>query len=165
MIVELTPWQLRWAKDAGEKRTTLNINSNVKDKPDYQNHNVLQDDLTANIAACACELAVSIYLNQSWNGAYWLPSEHKQASVVPDVGRNIEVRRVRDRKNPMPVKESEQQFNIFQAYNYPENPKFVEITGWAPGWYAWNMGKQVYPEKRALDVSLLWDLQGYERED
>ena len=65
----------------------------------------------------------------------------------------------------MPVKESEQQFNIFQAYNYPENPKFVEITGWAPGWYAWNMGKQVYPEKRALDVSLLWDLQGYERED
>jgi len=165
MIVELAPWQLRWAQDAGEKRTSLNAGAKVKDKPDYQNHQVLQDDLTANIAACACELAVSLHLNQSWNGAYWLPSEHRQASLAPDVGRNIEVRRVRDKKNPMPVKESEQHCNIFQAYSYPESLNIVEITGWAPGWYAWSMGKQVYAEKRALDVSLLWSLNSYERDD
>ena len=165
MIVQLTPWQLRWAQDAGEKRTSLNAGAKVKDKPDYMNHDVLQDDLTANIAACACELAVSLHLNQSWNGAYWLPSEHKSASLAPDVGKNVEVRRVRKIGNPMPVKESEQQCDIFQAYMGADTPGTVEITGWAPGWYAWSMGKQVYPEKRALDVSLLWDVHVYERAD
>jgi hypothetical protein len=158
----LTPWQLRWAKDAGFKRTEAN-DGKMKDRPDYQDHSVLQDDLTANIAACKCELAISLYLNQSWNGAYWLPSEHKIASKAPDVGRNVEVRRVRELGNPLPVKVTEQNSDIFQVWDDKQREDHLVIVGWAPGLYAWKYGEQKWQEKRALDASLLWTLNAYER--
>lgn len=159
----LTPWQLRWAEYAGQQRTESN--KNTTDKPDYKDHSVLQDDLIANIAACKCELAVSLYLNQSWNGPYWEASEHKEASKVPDVGRKVEVRRVREAGNPMPVKITETGYDLFQVWDDKENPSRVVIIGWAPGWYAWYYGEQKYKEKRALDINLLWSLDAYDRGD
>lgn len=160
--VYLTPWQLRWAEYAGKMRTEAN--QNTKDRPDYQDHSVLQDDLIANIAACKCELAVSLLLNQSWNGPYWEASEHKEASKLPDVGKNVEVRRVREAGNPMPVKITETGCDLFQVWDDKANPDRLVVTGWAPGWYAWAHGEQRYAEKRALSVDKLWALHAYERD-
>jgi len=164
MDITLKPWQLRWAQDAGKKRTELN-EGKVTDRPDYADHSVLQDDLTANTAACICELAVSLCLNQSWNGAYWLPSEHREASKAPDVGHNVEVRRVRHLGRPMPVKKSEQDCDIFQVWSNPNDLSQVKIIGWAPGVYAWQHGEQLWQEKRALSVDRLWNFSAYERSD
>lgn len=164
--VILKPWQVEWAAYAGQQRTERNIGK-VTNTPDYDvNPDSLQTDIEANTASCLCELATSIYVNQRWNGAYWHPMYHSEASQTPDVGRDIEVRRTRRLENSIPVfqKEADRKIQLVQAYVAPEelacvlnwaatssesfNYAIVTLTGTVPAEIAWKNGWQKYPEKR-----------------
>lgn len=130
VAVSLAPWHVQWAVDAGLKRVEFNI-GRAKDRPAYQNKKILQPEPKANIASCLCEIATSVHLNQTWNGPYWRNKYHAQASVLPDVGRDIEVRRTRTFGGPIAVKLSDTVSNwlLVQAY-IPEPPldKIVELA-------------------------------------
>lgn len=180
VTVWLEPWQVLWGAYAAKQRTDLNA-GRVKNKPDYQNPGVLQTDIEANTASCLCELATSLYTNQSWNGPYWHPKHHKQASKAPDVGRDIEVRRTRNVGSGIPVFEHEAQQNrrLVQAYIAPDvlqrvldaDPDYpgieILLTGTILASRAWALGYQKYEEKRVCSpqfftsvVSLAPDLVG-----
>lgn len=111
--VILKPFQVEWAVYAGRQRTIRNLGK-VKNTDDYKEKaDKLLPDLDANIASCLCELATSVYTKQSWNGAYWSPKDHDDASVMPDVGWNIEVRRTKENNgNGIPIKPSEIKKNM-----------------------------------------------------
>jgi hypothetical protein len=59
----------------------------------------MEDDRTAQVAACVAELAVAKYINQYWSGHVWHQSEHNRYKDLPDVGTSIEVRRLRTRES------------------------------------------------------------------
>ena len=164
--VILKPFQVEWAAYAGDQRTKRNAGK-VVNTPDYDvNPAALQPDLHANIASCLCELATSIYLNQRWNGPYWSPKHHSEAKQIPDIGRDIEVRRTRELGRGIPVfeREAEREFRLVQAYITPEeldrvlgwaaedNDAFdfaaIVLTGTVPAAVAWKNGEQLYPNKR-----------------
>lgn len=162
--VVLKPWQVDWAAYAGAQRTVRNIGK-VKNTPDYDvAPETLQTDIEANTASCLCELATSILLNQRWNGPYWHPEHHKEASHTPDVGKNIEVRRTRTIGGSIPVfpQEAERRIQLVQAYISDEElqqvlavedtAKFetarVLLLGAIDAETAWEKGSQKYPVKR-----------------
>jgi hypothetical protein len=164
--VVLHPWQVEWAAYAAEQRTARNT-GRVKNKPDYdENPDKLQTDIEANTASCVCELATSLYVNQRWNGPYWHPKHHLTAKRLPDVGRDIEVRRTRHIGAGIPVFEHEaaQKITLVQGYIAPEDlaqilmwaqkgPEHFDYTnvllvGAVTADVAWEKGWQKYPEKK-----------------
>lgn len=92
MIVSLEPWEYAHASAVGIGRVVANWG--VQNAPHYES-NRMQDDRTASVAAAICELAVAKHTNQYWSGSVWPRSEHDKYKNFADVGRNIEVRRVR----------------------------------------------------------------------
>lgn len=129
--VIMHPWQVEWAAYAGQQRTERNTGK-VKNRPDYNaKPGVLQTDIEANTASCLCELATSLYTNQKWNGAYWSPKHHKDATSLPDVGKNIEVRRTRHLDFGIPVFEDEakSKIQLVQAYVAPAD--LQDVLDWA----------------------------------
>lgn len=165
--VILKSWQVVWAAHAGAQRTKLN-KGKVEDKPDYKDkEDALQPDIVASTASCLCELAVSIYLNQRWNGPYWDPKKHHgSAKQAPDVGHNIEVRRTRTLGSEIPVHEHEATKNLQLVQAYIDDKEIAEVLDWAekgidyfdyvtiiltgtvPAEIAWNNGAQTYEDKR-----------------
>lgn len=163
----LEPWQVDWGAYAAKQRTARN-KGKVKNKPDYNsNPAALQTDIEANTASCLCELALSLYTKQSWNGPYWYPEYHSVASRAPDVGLHFEMRRTRNLGSGIPVFEREAKLGrmLVQGYISPEDlqrvldsdPNYVSttilLTGFVSARTAWNHGYQKYPEKRVCNPS------------
>lgn len=92
--VQIPAWEQEWPIDAGVKRYRYNA-GHVRDRGEYADKEVLQPELTANIASCLCEYAASKHYNQSWNGPYWRPQYHSIAKAAPDFGNDGSVRRTR----------------------------------------------------------------------
>lgn len=165
--VMLEPWQVDWGAYAAKQRTARN-DGKVKNKPDYTNSAVLQTDIEANTASCLCELALSLFTKQSWNGPYWYPEYHSAASRAPDVGLLFEMRRTRNLGSGIPVFEREAKLGriLVQGYIAPEHlqavldsdPKYVRtpvlLTGFVSARIAWQYGYQKYPEKRVCNSTL-----------
>lgn len=129
--VILHPWQVEWAAYAGSQRTERNTGK-VKNRPDYDaKPEALQTDIEANIASCLCELATSLYTNQKWNGAYWSPKHHAAATSLPDVGKNIEVRRTRHLNFGVPVFEQEADDKIQLVQAYITSTDLQDVLNWA----------------------------------
>lgn len=91
-MIELEPWEYEHASNVGVRRYTANWSRN--DAKHYDRSR-MEDDRTAQVAAAVCELAVAKHTNQYWHAHIWHPSEHSKYRDMPDVGMNIEVRRVR----------------------------------------------------------------------
>jgi hypothetical protein len=96
-VIQLLPWEFREAASVGAGRTCANWN-----KPDKQRYaegkekGLLQDNLTAGIQSCMCEIAVAKHLNQYWaSGVWWTSDGSKKYGRLADVGEDIEVRRTR----------------------------------------------------------------------
>jgi hypothetical protein len=175
--VILHPWQVEWAAHAGQERTDRNI-GHVKNKPDYEeNPDALQTDIEANTASCLCELATSLYANQRWNGPYWHPKHHPVAKGLPDIGRNIEVRRTRNIGAGIPVfeHEAERKIVLVQAYVSPDDLRQtlawaqtgsdafehvnVLLVGTVCAAVAWEKGWQKYPEKKVCPASMFCSVE------
>ncbi len=95
--VTLEPWEYEWAYRVGIGRFTSNWNKT--DAAHYQQGGK-EEDRKASPAAAMCELAVAKFLNQYWSGSCWCKADHNKYSHLPDVGKNVEVRRIRTRNGP-----------------------------------------------------------------
>lgn len=165
VVVAVPPWHVDVAVHCAKQRLQAR---GRQDRPDYRNKSVLQPEPIANLAACLCELAVSLHYDRRWNGPYWQMKYHRQANVLPDVGECIEVRRTRTPVGGgVPVKQSEANKNywLVQAYvsdevlmdvhNQRPCDVTVSLTGQVLASVAWRNGVQRYPEKRVCPAKFL----------
>jgi len=161
MIVTLEPWEYIHAHDIGIKRAVANWN--VRDKKSYTNGNN-QPEIIASPVAAISELAVAKALNTYWGGHIWDNRDHAKYKALPDLAPNIEVRRVREKKNPVAVWKKDTGKGIIVVATYPVPPEFreVEILGWVPVDIAWEKGEQrysndchVFPIDRLKPIELL----------
>ena len=138
--VELEPWEYDWAMYVAARRVTANWGK--KDAPHYHREN-MEDDRTASAAACVCELAVAKATNRYWSGHVWHASEHGKYRDVPDVGRNIEVRRVRT-SDFAAVRRHQlgEGLVLFVAKPHMPEMKCVDILGWLEYDVAWDLGTE-----------------------
>ena len=101
--IELAPWEYEHGCNVGIRRFTANWN---KENAKHYDQSRMEDDRTAQAAAALCELAVAKHTNNYWGGHVWAGSDHHKYRDIPDVGSNIEVRRVRTR-NAVAVRKSQ----------------------------------------------------------
>lgn len=139
ILVELHPWEYEWASHVGARRFIENWGK--KDAP-YYDKKRMEDDRTAQVAACVGELAVAKITNRYWSGHVWHKSDHKEHRHIPDVGTNIEVRRVRT-SNSAAVRERQLGKGLTLFVAKPVAPEFrsVEILGWIDHDEAWEKGE------------------------
>ena len=139
VIVELYPWEYAWACHVGIERFTANW---TKQDAMHYDRKRMEDDRTAQQAACLCELAVAKAVNRFWSGHYWHKSEHDQFRKVADVGTNIEVRRVRSSRGAaVRRRQLDQGLVLFAAEVVAPEFRSVDVWGWLTMETAWNNGE------------------------
>jgi len=137
--VILEPWEYEHATLVGARRYTANWGK--ANAPWYRAER-MEDDRTAQVAAAICELAVARATNRYWSGHVWPASEHKARRDTPDVGTNIEVRRVRTSKSAAVRKHQVGKgLVLFVAYAVPPEFREVEILGSIGMDRAWELGE------------------------
>jgi len=139
ILVELHPWEYEWALHVGARRYAENWGK--RDAAHYDK-NRMEDNRTAQAAACVSELAVAKLTNQYWSGHVWPKNKHKEFKDLPDVGHNIEVRRVRTSNNAA-VRNKQLGRGLVLFVAKPVAPEFraVEILGWIDHDEAWEKGQ------------------------
>ena len=135
--IELDPWEYQWANHVGIARFTANWN---KGNAAHYRTELMEDDRTAQVAAAVTELAVAKHTNRYWSGSYWCVSDHGKYRHLPDVGKNIEVRRVRTRDATVRKKQVGLGLVLFVGKPIPKEFRQVEIWGWLPYDEAWEYG-------------------------
>lgn len=139
-IVRLEPWEYAWAAHVGIARFTANWGK--ADSAEYDPSR-MEDDRTAQVAAAICELAVARITNRYWGGHAWPKDSHMRNRNIPDVGRNIEVRRVRKPTAGAAVRKRQLGQGLVLFAAYPEPPEFrvVDVWGWLDHDEAWAIGE------------------------
>jgi len=157
--VDLRPWEYEAASDVGIRRFTANWSK--RDAPHYRRE-VMEDDRTAQVAAAICEIAVARATNRYWHGHVWHATEHnKFAHTIADVGKNIEVRRVRDpQKNDVAVRKTDLNKGciLFAAYPIPPEFRSVEIWGYISADEAWELAEVEFETYRRVHRRFLRDI-------
>lgn len=138
MLINLEPWEYEYASYIGIRRFTANWNK--QDAP-YYDPKKMEDNRTAQVASAICELAVAKAFNQYWSASIWDESQHDNNKFIPDVGHNIEVRRVRTKPGPA-VRHKDLNRGLIIAGAVAIAPEFkqVEILGWIHADEGWNLG-------------------------
>lgn len=124
-IVRLERWEYEHAVDVGVRRMTANWNK--QDAEYYQNKSILQEERVASPAIAVCELAVAKYLGLYWHGSYWHATEHSKYRDLPDVGEDVEVRRVRT--GAATVRRKDRGRKVWVAREHDSEHRTVEILG------------------------------------
>ena len=139
ILVELHPWEYEWALHVGARRYIENWGK--ADAP-YYDKKRMEDDRTAQAAACVGELAVAKLTNQFWSGHVWPKNRHEEFKGMADVGHNIEVRRVRTSTSAA-VRRKQLGKGLVLFVVRPVVPEFraVEILGWIDHDEAWEKGE------------------------
>lgn len=103
----------------------------------------LQPEAFASPAGCAAEIAVAQHLGMSWDARAWLASQHNQFSRMPDVGENIEVKRIRDNKKFVEVKAKETGRGriLWVVRTVGEEHLELDLLGWMTYDDAWAAGE------------------------
>lgn len=150
-VVQLERWEFEWAKHVAMHRTGANLRK--RDATHYD-QSKLEDDWTADLAGAACELATAKLLNRYWSGSYWSADEHDRYKEQPDVGRNIEVRRIRNPNYRLQIdkRDADRDRSMVLAYAVPPDYTTVNVIGWG-------LAKDLYP----LGTPLEWDRDGTRR--
>ena len=159
MDSELEPWEYEWAMHVAARRSVANWGK--KDAKHYKKE-LMEDERTASAAACVCELAVAKATNRYWSGHVWHGSEHQKYRDIPDVGTNIEVRRVRTRDTAA-VRRHQLGKGLVLFVARPSMPemKLVTILGWLKYDEAWEVGvpSRYDPDNtRVIDAKFLKEL-------
>jgi hypothetical protein len=137
-VINLSPWEYEWACHVGARRFAANWF-----RPDAKHYNKerMEDQRTAEVAACAAELAVAKYANRYWSGHVWDYRDHNQYKEMPDVGTNIEVRRLRtEERAAVRKRQVGKKLILFVAKPIMPEIRSVEIYGWIPYDKAWEFG-------------------------
>jgi hypothetical protein len=159
VMITLSDDELEQAKRVGDGRNAANTGS--PDKP-YYHRELMQDDETASFAAACAEAAVAKATGRQWHAKVWPAGEHWKHRDEPDVGRNIEVRRIREPNNGLVVREKDLNKGkvIFVAYPLPETRfRQVDVIGWLRAEDAWDLGKEAFEETRRVPQSLVNKLE------
>ena len=159
VMITLSDDELDQAKRVGDGRNAANTAS--PDKP-YYHRELMQDDETASFAAATAEAAVAKATGRQWHAKVWPAGEHWKHRDEPDVGRNIEVRRIREPNNGLVVREKDLNKGkvIFVAYPLPETGfRQVDVIGWLRAEDAWDLGKEAFEETRRVPQSLVNKLE------
>jgi hypothetical protein len=136
-IIDLSPWEYEWASHVGARRYIENWN---KKDAAYYDKARMEDDRTAQVAACVAELAVAKYTNRFWSGHVWHASEHYEYRDTPDVGANIEVRRLRTKETAaVRRKQLGKGLVLFVAKPFMPELRQVEIYGFLEYDIAWSL--------------------------
>ena len=102
----------------------------------------MEDDRTAQVAACVGELAVAKATNQYWSGHVWHKSDHETYKHLPDVGTNIEVRRIRTSPSgAVRKRQLGKGLQLFIVRPVPPEFRAVELLGWIDHDEAWELGE------------------------
>ena len=155
VLIKLSDDDLAQAKAVGDGRNAANAGS--KDKPYYDRSRMEPDDI-ASFAAAAAECAVARALNKKWHAKVWPAHEHWLHKNEPDVGENIEVRRLRFPHRPLAVRQKDLGQNKFLvlAYPIPETGyRFVDVIGWIDADEAWRIGTDSWAQTRDVPQSML----------
>ena len=138
MIITLEAWEYEMASLVGARRYTANWG---KDNAPWYDAARMEDARTAQVAACVCELAVAKATNRYWSGHAWAPVEHRRRRDTPDVGHNIEVRRVRTSLNAAVRRHQVGKgLVLFVAQAVPPEFREVQVLGWIDMDEAWEKG-------------------------
>ena len=156
ITLELQPWEYEHACNVGIRRFTANWGK--QDAAHYKKER-MEDDRTAQVAAAICELAVAKHTNRYWHAHIWHASEHDRYRDLPDVGRNIEVRRIRTGTKAA-VRKHQLGKGLVLWVAHAVEPEFrvVNLHGWMHYDEAWTIGEpsSYSPETtRVVDVSKL----------
>ena len=128
--IYLEPWEYEWASHVGTRRYIENWGK--ANAPHYK-HQRMEDDRTAQVAACVCELAVAKHTNRYWSGHVWTAEQHSKYRDMPDVGHNIEVRRLRTRDTAAVRRHQVGKgLVLFVARPIMPELRYVDIYGWIP---------------------------------
>ncbi len=151
-IIELTPWEYEWASHVGARRFIENWG---KGNAAHYDPSRMEDDRTAQVAACVCELAVAKYANRYWSGHVWTAGQHDKHKHMADVGTNIEVRRLRTRdRAAVRRKQLGKGLVLFVAKPHMPELRFVEIYGFLDYDRAWELGvSSDYDPENTREVS------------
>lgn len=122
--IVLTPWEYEWASHVGARRFIENWGR--PNAAHYRDDDRREDDRTAQVAACVAELAVAKHLNEFWSGHVWHASEHHRYKELADVGKNIEVRRLRT-KEAAAVRKRQVGKGLVLFVAKPIAPEFREV--------------------------------------
>lgn len=139
-LVVLEPFEYEWASHVGNRRYIENWGK--KDAP-YYKKDLMEDDRTAQVAAAVCEIAVARLTNRYWSGHVWHASEHAAyKNKTPDVGKNIEVRRVRT-GDTAAVRKRQVGKGLVLFVAKPVMPELREVEVWGYIEYdkAWEIGQ------------------------
>lgn len=155
-LVSLEPWEVEWATFVGEQRRTAN--EGVANAAHYDPKRMQSEEI-ASRETCMAELAVAKFLNQYWSGSFWPRSKHNEYRHLPDVGHDIEVRRIRQRNNPLVVRERDVRADHRIVIAHVANGWQVEVIGGARATEAWALGEPAPYDKagktRLLDQVLV----------
>lgn len=137
--VRLEAWERAWAGHVGLMRDKANAE---KGDAAYYDPARMEDNVRASIAAACAEMAVAKRLNKYWDGSFWEASQHRRFAGRPDVGENTEVRRVRRRNSPLPVRlrDVERQRIMVLAFPIPDDFMVVDVIGWGKAVDLWEQG-------------------------
>jgi hypothetical protein len=142
MLVTLEPWEYVNACNVGIARFAANWDKT--DAPHYKKE-LMEDDRTAQVASAICELAVAKAANRYWSGHVWHKSEHNRYRDVPDVGSNIEVRRVRTGETAaVRLHQLGKGLVLFVAQPKPPEFREVEVWGWLDYDEAWSLAEPAH---------------------
>ena len=138
--VELDPWEYEHALHVGARRFIENWGK--ADAAHYDKKR-MEDNRTALAAASVGELAVAKVTNQYWPGHVWHKSDHKVYRHLPDVGHNIEVRRVRTSTSAA-VRRRQLGMGLVLWVVQPVPPEFrvVDLLRWIDYDEAWEKGER-----------------------
>lgn len=154
----LEPWEYEHACNVGIRRYTANWSK--EDAPHYKAE-YMEDNRTATVAAAICELAVAKYTNRYWHAHIWHRSEHEKYKHLPDVGTNIEVRRIRTTKAAA-VRRHQLGKGLVIWVAETIAPEFRDVTlhGWLKHDDAWELGEHPAYDKentRTIHINQLND--------
>lgn len=149
-LVELQTWEFDLVSLVGARRASARWHSGNAAHYDQKR---MEDERTAQVAACAAELAVAKWTNRYWHAHVWDARDHDKFKDLPDVGTNIEVRRVRT-SDSAAVREHQvgKRLVLFVAKPIMPELRSVEILGWFPYDLAWQHGT---PSDYAQNTRLL----------
>lgn len=141
MIVNLETWEYEYASHIGIRRFTANWDK--EDAKHYQHDERKEDDRTAQVAAAIGELAVAKLVNQYWHATIWSAKKHNEFKKLPDVGTNIEVRRVRT-QDAVCIRQKDTGRGLIVFAVRPIEKEFtqVEVFGFINADEGYNMGEQ-----------------------
>ena len=138
--VDLESWEYEWASHVGARRYIENWDKN---DASHYDRNRMQDDRTAQVAACVAELAVAKLTNKYWSGHVWKADKHDQYRHIADVGQAIEVRRVRTSTSAA-VRRRQNNLGLVLFVVRVVEPELrsAEILGWISQDTAWELGEE-----------------------